>query len=275
MKARNKLGALLAAGSLIMAIGAATTSAVAPTYIVDLEKSANPPNVPSAWTVLYTITVQSTGTGDFATVNVDDGMAGCTLAGPTGDDGDGHLENGETWTYTCTVNNVLPNTPNTATVNACHNASGSCNQAAHDATDSDMFTVGEGAAPSVAPSQQPSQAPSQAPSLTPSLTPSEVPPSVTPSEAPPTEVPPTEVPPSVTPTEAPPTEAPPTEAPPTENPTGGEEGVDVTAPSTDISIGGGSARPGDSTWMLVVALGLLLASIVVVSPSKRAAEPKR
>jgi hypothetical protein len=257
MNARTRLGALLAAGALVMAL-AAVTSAAPPTYGVSATKGANPGNVPSGGgTVTYTILVAATGTGFFGTVSVDDGLPGCTLGAPTGDtDADGNLDPGETWSYSCVVNGVTPGTQNTATVHACHNGSGACNQATHDATaTSNTVTIGEG--PDI----------TQPPVTEPPVT-----------EPPVTEPPVTEPPVTEPPvTEPPVTEPPVTEPPGTTNPTAdvGDD-VDATEPTTDAVSGGGAAKPSDRSWMLVVALGLLLASIVVVTPSSTAArEDKR
>ncbi|HET9853376.1 MAG TPA: hypothetical protein VFP56_12860 [Candidatus Limnocylindrales bacterium] len=254
MNARNRLAALLAAGSLVMAL-AAVTSAGPPTYSLSVDKSANPANVPVAGTsVVYTIAVAATGTGFFGTVNVDDGMAGCTLAGPTGDtDTDANLDPGETWSYTCTVTGVVPDTANTATVIACHNSSGACNQATQDATASDTFTVGTGPDITEPPASEPPA-----------------------SEPPASEPPASEPPASEPPASEPPASEPPASAPPASvNPSADvADDVDATMPSSDTAIGGGAAKPADRSWMLVVALGMLLASIVVVSPSRTAREER-
>jgi len=153
MNARTRLGALLGAASLVFAI-ASVAFAAPPTYTISVDKQANPTSVPpSGGTVTFTVSVQATGSGHFLAVAVSDSLAGCTVTGPTGDTGsDGKLEpGGETWVYSCTVNNVTPGTTNVATVNACHSA-GVCNNASHDAQGTDSVTLTEGAEPSVAPS---------------------------------------------------------------------------------------------------------------------------
>jgi uncharacterized repeat protein (TIGR01451 family) len=52
---------------------------------------------------------------------------------------------------------------------------------------------------------------------------------------------------------------------PTDDVSGESDGPAATQASTD-ALGASSSRPADTTWMLVLSLGLLLASIVVVSP---------
>ena len=254
MNARKRLAALLAAGSLVMAL-AAVTSAAPPTYAVSLTKSANPASVPSGGgDVVYTVAATATGTGFFGTVTVDDALTGCTLGAPTGDtDADGNLDPGETWSYTCTVN-VTPGTQNTASVNACHNGSGACNQASHDATaTSNTVTIGLG--PDVTPA--PTAPPVTAPPVT-----------APPVTAPPVTAPPVTAPPATGPVI--------TEAPATANPTA-DVGVDTdaTMPRSDTVVGGPAARPSDRSWMLVIALSLLLASIIVISPARSAREEQR
>jgi hypothetical protein len=58
------------------------------------------------------------------------------------------------------------------------------------------------------------------------------------------------------------------EAAPTPTPTfsGGEQ--ELTEPPTDTFGAKGSSNPADSAWLLVVALGVLLASIVVLTPAR-------
>jgi hypothetical protein len=131
----------LGAGLLTFAVvGAALAS---PVYAISVTKTADPPNVPAGGAdVTFSVMVTAT-TGDFHTVNVADSLGGCTLSAPTGDTGsDGVLSQGETWTYTCTVAGVTPQTSNTATVTGCHNSSPNCNQDAHDATGQGQVTVG-------------------------------------------------------------------------------------------------------------------------------------
>ncbi len=217
MEWRTKLGALLGAGGLVL-LAASAVVAVAPTYTIDVTKTADPASVPvTGGSVTYTVWVENTGTGFFQVVTVDDGMAGCTLGAPTGDDADGKLESGETWAYSCTVTGVMPGDQNTASANACHDQ-GACTDQ-HDATDSDSVTVTEGEGPP--PSQAPSVAPSQAPS-----------------------------------------------APPvgTFEPT--QENAGATEPTTDAEFGAGSVGTGPNTLLLVLSLGLLLASLVLITPAK-------
>ena len=66
---------------------------------------------------VFTITVDNSGDTNLFDVTIDD--AQCTsLVGPTGDDGDGVLEVAETWTFTCTVENVLVDFTNVVDVDA-------------------------------------------------------------------------------------------------------------------------------------------------------------
>jgi hypothetical protein len=128
---------------------------------------------------------------------------------------------------------------NTATVTACHDA-GPCN-VAHDATDTDSATVTGSEAPITAP----------------------------PITAPPITAPP------IT---APPVTAPPVTAAPTINTCDctldpnatadvGGEGDQPTAPNTATATSP-VASGGSSGIMLVLALGMLLASLVLVTPAK-------
>jgi hypothetical protein len=250
MEWRTKLGALLGAGGLLM-LAASAVVAAPPTYTIDVTKSANPASVPIAGgSVVYTISVHNTGTGQFLVVNIDDGMVGCTLGVPTGDDGDGKLEGGETWAYTCTVTGVTPGIQNTATVTACHDA-GPCN-VAHDATDTDSATVTGSEVPITEPPT------TEPPTTEPPIT------------APPITAPPVTAPPVT----APPVTAPPVTAPPTINPCDctidpnfTDAVAPATEPTTDAEVGA-AAGAGGNGIMLVLALGMLLASLVLVTPAK-------
>src|SRR5262249_39072918 len=131
----------------------------------------------------------------------------------SGDDGDGKLEAGETWAYTCTVGGVTPGTENTAHVNACHDGSvSSCNNGAHDASGDANVTVTlcEEACATLAPPTNP-----------------------------------------------------PTDAPP--QGTGGQTNVPSQAPTDSIT--SGASGPSDAAWLLVVAFGVLLGSVVILRPS--------
>jgi len=217
MNARKGLGALLGAGILgLAAVGSVT--ATPPAYAITVNKTADPPLVPvDGADVTFTVTVEAT-TGDFHTVVVHDSLAGCTLSGPTGDVGsDGVLSEGETWTWTCTVADVTPETSNTATVNACHNSSPNCNQDTQDVGGSDQVTVG--LCESDCPTNSPSESASESAST-----------SVSPSSS------------------------------------GGGVGQ-TNVPPTDVLGPTGKSGPADSAWLLVVALGVLLASLVVLRPN--------
>lgn len=135
-------GVLGAAALLGVALLPASVMAAKPEYGINVTKTASVASLPAAGgSVTYTITVENTGTAFFMAVNLSD--TDCTIGDPTsGDDGDGKLEEGETWTYSCTVANVVPPHTNTVTVNACHDGSKSeCNNANHNASDTASATV--------------------------------------------------------------------------------------------------------------------------------------
>jgi uncharacterized repeat protein (TIGR01451 family) len=68
-------------------------------------------------TATFTITAYNTGNVDLSSVTLSDVPACDTLTGPTGDtDGDTELDTTETWSWTCTVDNVTADFTNTATV---------------------------------------------------------------------------------------------------------------------------------------------------------------
>lgn len=163
MSKRMGLGALLGAGALVFAMSG-VAFATAPAPHITVTKDASPESVPAdGGDVTFTVHVLNDGTGaaDLHTVVVGDNMVGCTLAGPTGDDGDGILNVNETWDYTCTVTGVQPNTTNTATVNACKDSSPGCNSDKHDATGQGSVEVTLCESDCVLPSEQPSVQPSQ------------------------------------------------------------------------------------------------------------------
>jgi uncharacterized repeat protein (TIGR01451 family) len=66
---------------------------------------------------VFTITVDNPGTADLTDVGIVDPPCD-VLSGPSGDDGDDVLEPDETWTYTCTVQDVTSDFTNDVTVNA-------------------------------------------------------------------------------------------------------------------------------------------------------------
>jgi len=219
---RTKLGALLGAGGLLL-LAASATFAVAPTYSINVSKTANPTAVGEAGgTVVFTVWVTGTGTGFFQTVNVDDPLAGCTMGAKveTSGDGDAKLEQNETWTYSCSVDNVTVGTQNTATVNACHDIS-ACNNAAHDAQGQGSVTVQDDGS-------------------------------------------------TIPPATDPPTEPPVTEPPVTDAPTQDVGGL--TQAPTDTAAAGTAAPDSPRTVMLVLALGMLLASLILVTPARPARE---
>ncbi|MFP5369739.1 MAG: hypothetical protein ACLGI3_03195, partial [Actinomycetes bacterium] len=70
---------------------------------IDLVTKVNAAQTYVGDTLTYTMTAVNTGDIDLAGVVLADPMCDAgTLAGPTGDDGDGRLERGETWAWTCT-----------------------------------------------------------------------------------------------------------------------------------------------------------------------------
>jgi hypothetical protein len=215
MNGRRGFLALLGAGLLVVA-AVSSVGAAQPVYSVDVTKTADPAMVPAeGGDVTFTVHVLNDGDGSLATVLVDDPLAGCTLGAPTGDDGNGTLDVGETWDYNCLVTDVSPDTENTATVNACHNASPNCKQDPQRGTDSGSVTVTE------CESDCPTPSVSVSPSDTNSSSPSD---------------------------------------------TGGGNG-NTNPPATDTIGSLGTSAPADSAWLLVVALGVLLGSLVVLRPS--------
>ena len=227
MRTRDKLGALFGAGLLTVALGStvfAVTPFAPPTYTIAVQKTATPNVVGVGGAdVLFTVTVQNTGTGSFLQVSVADTLAGCTLSAPTGTGAPTTLASGDTWTFTCTVTGVLPDTTNTANVSACHNNSGACSQNPQRTSGSASVTV------------------------------------TLDTEA--TLPPPTDTP-------APTDTAAPTGGP-TASPAGGGGGAtdQPTMAPTNSALDGGSG-PADGAWLLVVVLGVLLASMVILTPAK-------
>jgi len=196
MNKRSRLAALMGAGVLTFAAVGAVLAA--PTYHITVTKTADPTSVPAGGgDVTFTVHVAADqGTAFFQGVNVSDSLVGCTLGAPTGDDGDGKLEDGETWNYSCTVH-VTPGTTNTATVNACHDgSSGQCNNSNHNASGSGEVTV-------TLSNGNPGTSP-------------------------------------------------------------GASGQ----PSTDTLVPTGESGPANAAWLIIAALGVLLGSIVVLSPAR-------
>ena len=155
MIAGYRLGAALAAASLVMTLAAVTTAAPPGTISsIRVEMFADPPTVPPAGgTVVLRVAVSNIGTATFQLVTPDDGIAGCVLAGPTGDQvtgsGKGKLEPAEAWFWTCAVDGVMPGTQYTVTVVACLN-NGACGSRG-DASGSAFVTVRQGTGPSPSP----------------------------------------------------------------------------------------------------------------------------
>jgi len=207
MRNRGTLGALAGAALLMFAVTSTAFAVGQPTYSIDVTKTANPPTVPAlGQSVVWTVTVHNTGSGNLQSVNPVDDLVGCTLSAPSGPGAPDTLASGDTWTYTCTVAGVLPDTTNNVTVDACHD-NGGCNNESHDAADSASFTVilGPGSSENPVGSENP----------------------------------------------------------------GGSGEPDVSQAPTDTF--GTAGSPSDGAWLLVVALGVLLGSLVVMTPirSKR------
>ena len=98
-----------------------------------VSKTPDTQTVLTGGTASFTITAENTGNVDLTSPVVSDPQC-TTLTGPTGDDGDGVLEVGETWSYTCEVTNVTAGFINTATVTATP-------PTGPDVSDSDTATV--------------------------------------------------------------------------------------------------------------------------------------
>jgi hypothetical protein len=111
------LGLILVVLVLTMAM-LTFVQAKSPAAPITVAKEADPTVVRVGGTVHYVITVDSHGGSDLSNVTVDDDLRGCTLAGPSGDNGNRVLEPGETWTYDCSVTAGNEDIVNTATVTA-------------------------------------------------------------------------------------------------------------------------------------------------------------
>ncbi|WP_157892998.1 DUF7507 domain-containing protein, partial [Marinicella sediminis] len=96
---------------------------IAPTYTL-LDKIAVTPIVESGTAATFTITATNTGIEDLLNVTLTDPQCD-TLIGPAGDNPNtGELEVGETWEWSCTVNNVTAGFTNTATLTGVSEISG-------------------------------------------------------------------------------------------------------------------------------------------------------
>jgi hypothetical protein len=235
MTRRTRIAAVFAAAGLL-SMAASTAIAVAPTYSISVTKTANPTAVPTAGgSVDFTVSVTATGTGFFQSIVVTDTMVGCTVTGPSGDAGsDGKLSPGETWTYACTVANVMPGDTNTANVHACHNLTACVS--GPDATGSGSVTLDQG--PDV-------------------------------SEAPPTEAPPTEAP----PTQAPPSGPVPSPSIAVGD-LGATPGASPAATDMAGVVVGPHAADLKAMFLLLSVLFFLVASIIVMTPAAPKSEAK-
>jgi uncharacterized repeat protein (TIGR01451 family) len=236
---RTKLGALLGAGGLLlMAASATITFAAPPSFSISVSKTASPASVPSTGgTVAFTVWVTNDGPDFLQTVNITEPLVGCTLGAKveTSGDGDGKLETGETWSYSCSVPNVLPGTTNNVTVNACKDMS-ACNNSAHDTQDTASVTVQDDG--STAP-------------------PATAVPTVDPGTPVPTVDPGTPVP-----TVDPGTPGPNDTPVPTLDTAGQTEFPTDTI--GEVVAGVGSQR----SLLLVISLGMLLASLILITPTR-------
>ena len=88
-------------GETVWASDSAAVDVIAPR--IEVDKSADRALVDPGETVHYQIVVRNTGDAPLFNVVVEDGLEGCTLAGPEGDNGDGVLAPDEAWVYTCAV----------------------------------------------------------------------------------------------------------------------------------------------------------------------------
>ena len=197
--ARAAWAAVLGAALLSMLV-ASGVFAARPQFGVSVSKTGNPAAVPaSGGTVTYSYAVTATGTSFFRAVHVTDDSCSVDSTSFTGDDGNGRLDPGETWTYHCDQLVTPPHT-NHVVVNACHDGSISeCNNVNHSAQASDSYTVlvlPPPPTPTPSPTPTPTPAPTQAPTATPTHAPTQAPPGPTPK---PTAVP-TQAPAAATPT---------------------------------------------------------------------------
>jgi hypothetical protein len=184
--------------------------------------------------------VTGTGTGFIQLVDITDPLSGCTLGAKveSSGDGDDKLETGETWTYSCTVNNVMPGTVNTATVNACHDGS-ACNNSTHDDQKVASVTVNDDGSTAAPPSSEPSSEPSAEPSAAPSAAPSDEPGgSPDPSDD------------------------------PGDSPDPSQDEAGLTQATTDTLDQVAGAVGSQRSLLLVLSLGMMLASLVLVTPTR-------
>lgn len=83
------------------AMDSATVTVARPA--IDLIKTANTAYAYPGEIVTFTVQVNNNGATWLQNVAVTDALPACQLSAPTGDDGDGRLAIGETWTYTCQI----------------------------------------------------------------------------------------------------------------------------------------------------------------------------
>ncbi|MCB9123707.1 MAG: DUF11 domain-containing protein [Caldilineaceae bacterium] len=99
-------------GEEVWATNSAFVDVIAPQ--LSLVKTADRSEVVAGETVTFRIEVANQGDTPLTNVVVDDGLPACALSAPAGDDGNGALDPGETWVYTCAMA-ITADTTNTAT----------------------------------------------------------------------------------------------------------------------------------------------------------------
>lgn len=86
---------------------------------LEVGKTTSTPQVAKNGTAKFTMTAKNTGQGDLSSVTIEDPMCTSgTLVGPTGDNGDGKINPGETWSWTCEAKNVTADFANVVVIRA-------------------------------------------------------------------------------------------------------------------------------------------------------------
>jgi hypothetical protein len=148
-KKTRLLGAAFAALAVSLLFVSAALAAP-PAFGIGLEKTAAPATLPSGGgDVTYSYWVTNTSTGEegathFQVVTVTDDKCDAVTFDSGDTDGDGRLDIGETWLFTCDAT-ITETTTNTAQAFGCHEPSPNCNSGHNDAasdTASATVTVG-------------------------------------------------------------------------------------------------------------------------------------